>query len=64
MSDQKLMSIEQIIHLIDQTHERIWEDDTIEQDIDFRMMRFIIARLKTAFLKEIEVRPLNNLNNL
>jgi hypothetical protein len=50
----KKLTLDQIIHLINETQERIWEDDSLTVDIDFRMMRFIMHRLKSTFFEAME----------
>jgi hypothetical protein len=52
--DIKKLTLDQIIHVINETDERIWEDDTLTVDIDFRMMRYIMHRLKSAFFEALE----------
>jgi hypothetical protein len=45
----------QIIHLINETRDNIWENETIDKtDIDYKTMTYIINRLKNVFIDAMD----------
>lgn len=50
MSENKIFTCDQIIHIINEVQEDIWENDSIDADIDFSTMRYIMHRMKSIFI--------------
>lgn len=50
VEEVKKFTTDQVIHIINETYTKIWEDEAIDNNIDYKTMLYVIGKIKSVFI--------------